>query len=116
MAEQVAGVFVPRGLQLAVMRAIEALGRDASGVAIQAHLEGNLGAPIPPAQVYLAVSRLRARGLIEPVARQRGGEKGAPRQPYELSGAGREALDAAMMLLGVKTNGEPATAKKRVGK
>lgn len=63
------------------------------GYALMQDIEGFAGVRLGPGSLYGAISRLEERGLIEPlgaVSRTR---------PYQLTPAGREALEATLVEL-----------------
>jgi DNA-binding PadR family transcriptional regulator len=73
------------------------------GYALMQDIEEFAGVRLGPGSLYGAISRLEQRGLIEPlgtVSRTR---------PYQLTSAGREALEAA--LSGLRTVVDEATAR-----
>jgi DNA-binding PadR family transcriptional regulator len=73
------------------------------GYALMQDIEGFAGVRLGPGSLYGAISRLEERGLIEPlgtVSRTR---------PYQLTDAGREALEAA--LVGLRTVVDEATTR-----
>jgi DNA-binding PadR family transcriptional regulator len=73
------------------------------GYALMQDIEGFSGVRLGPGSLYGAISRLEVRGLIEPlgaVSRTR---------PYQLTSAGRQALEAA--LVGLRVVVDEATTR-----
>jgi DNA-binding PadR family transcriptional regulator len=60
------------------------------GYALAKDIEGFAGVTLGPGTLYGAITRLEARGLIEPMA---GDDR---RRPYRITAAGRAALTAAV--------------------
>jgi hypothetical protein len=52
-----AELFVPRGIQFAVLRSVAILGNRAYGTEIQEFLERNADKYLPAAQIYVALQR-----------------------------------------------------------
>jgi DNA-binding PadR family transcriptional regulator len=92
---------VPKGLNFAVLRAIPALGINASGTQIRDYLEGKIGKEITAAKVYVALSRLEDQGLISSHVddtKTAGRGRGRPRTIYSLKAPGLRALEAGVRL------------------
>lgn len=73
------------------------------GYALMQDIEGFAGVRLGPGSLYGAIGRLEERGLIEPlgaVSRTR---------PYQLTSAGREALEAT--IVGLRTVIDEATTR-----
>lgn len=60
-----AELFVPRGIQFAVLRSVAILGNRAYGTEIQEFLDRNADKYLPAAQIYVALQRLQDRGLVQ---------------------------------------------------
>lgn len=69
------------------------VGGDKHGYAIMADVEQFASVRLGPGTLYGAIARLEERGWIEPL---RPGER---RQPYTITGAGREYLESQLAVL-----------------
>jgi DNA-binding PadR family transcriptional regulator len=73
------------------------------GYALMQDIEGFAGVRLGPGSLYGAIGRLEERGLIEPMGAI------SRRRPYQLTFAGREALEAT--LAGLRTVVDEATVR-----
>jgi DNA-binding PadR family transcriptional regulator len=67
-------------------------GGEKHGYAMMEDIEATCGARLGPGTLYGALSRLEARGLVEPLVSD---EK--RRRPYRITGAGASALEGRLM-------------------
>jgi len=90
-------------LQEAILRRIASCPAEAHGIGIARALR-NEHPDLPDAQVYVALRRLEARGIIELAALDTNsthtpssskGRKGRPRKFYALTGSGKRAITGA---------------------
>jgi PadR family transcriptional regulator, regulatory protein PadR len=102
-----AELFVPRGIQFAVLRSVAILGNRAYGTEIQEFLERNADKYLPAAQIYVALQRLQDRGLVqsnyEDAHLPTQGRKVHRRRVYSLTATGLRSLEAGLKLYGVPT-------------
>ena len=98
-------VYVPKGLQFAVLQSVPALGLKACGIEIHEHVSRKTDRDLAVAQVYLTLKRLEARGLVtSDIATERpAGRRGQPRRIYRLSASGSRSLEAGLRLFGFPT-------------
>lgn len=91
---------IPKGLQFALLRAIPAMGSDAYGSALAAALSTKTRQPVDVATVYMALSRLDAKGLLNTRQENVNG-RGRPRKVYSLTQDGKRALEAGLRFYGM---------------
>lgn len=83
-------------LEQIVMLATLRLGDDAYGMSIRREIEERGGRSVAIGAVYATLERLEDKGFVRSVQRARGeDEDRRPRRFFEITRAGREALDAA---------------------
>lgn len=93
---------VPKGIPLAVLKAISNLGPNACGVTIHETINGNAGREMPPSQIYVVLRRLSEKGLLSSKEqKQPTGVRGHPRRIYTVTADGKKALNAALRLYGL---------------
>jgi DNA-binding PadR family transcriptional regulator len=126
VAQEVQGVVKPpKGMMLAVMRAIAVLGNNAHSFEIRDYISSIMNSDIPTAHIYVNLSRLENMGLVrsESQSSSRPARRGRPRSIYRLTSRGIEALEVGVRLYtspanldrgsanGADNEEKPATAK-----
>lgn len=82
-----------------VLLAVARLGSDAYGMRIRAEIEARAGRAASIGAVYATLDRLAAKGYARERDTSGGAERsGLARRFYEVTAAGREALEAARQL------------------
>ena len=91
-------------IQAAILSAINSQPEQAYGSAIASRVSAQMDREIPDGQVYTALLRLEAHGMVETISKsvepsRRG--RGRPRKYYKLTAAGLRALQRAVLVTSV---------------
>jgi PadR family transcriptional regulator PadR len=102
--------------ELYLMLSIARLGGEAYGAAIRREIEERTGRPVSVGAMYLTLSRLGDKGMVTfSVSDPQPTKGGRARKYYDLTAAGREAMQHSVGMLHRMTDGLPSMTEREKG-
>ena len=99
--------------ELYLMLAVTRLGSEAYGAAIRREIEDRTGRPVSVGAMYLTLSRLGDKGMLTfTVSDPQPTKGGRSRKYYDLTPAGRDAMQHSVGMLHRMTDGLPLVTER----